>query len=136
MSISYVMSVITDPSHEEYVMISKNRPEFLKGKTTFVGGKVEKGETIVAAMIREASEECNLDIEPQLFGYIFGEDYTVFVFKAVVDNIYEAVTMEDEKITVYSKEEIVMAPDHALADNVKSIIHFANGNQKTFEIYQ
>lgn len=136
MIMTYVMSVITEPSHEEYVMISKNRPEFLKGKTTFVGGKVEKGETIVAAMIREAKEECNLDIEPQLFGYIFSEDYTVFVFKSVVENIYDAVTMEDEKITVYSKEEIVMAPDQSLADNVKSILHFANGDQKTFEIYQ
>ena len=133
---TYVMSVITDPSHEEYVMISKNRPEFLKGKTTFVGGKVEFGEKVVDAMVREAKEECDLDIEPVMIGNIHGKDYTVFVFKAVVNNIHDAITVEDEKITVYSKEEIIMAPDYALADNVKSIIHFANGNQKTFDIYQ
>ncbi len=136
MSIDYVMCVITDPEHNEYVTIAKNRPEFLAGKTTFVGGKVEKDEGVTEAMIREAKEECGLDIDPTLIGYIFGHQYIVFVFKAVVDNIYDAVTMEDEQIKVYTKEELILAPDSALADNVKSIIHFANGNQITFEIHQ
>ena len=134
--INYVMCVITDPNHNEYVMITKNRPEFLKGKTTFVGGKVEKGEGVIDAMVRETKEECGLDIDPIQIGYIFGHEYTVFVFKAVVDNILEADTMEDEKISIYTKDELILAPDNALADNVKAIIHFANGDQKCFEIYQ
>ena len=136
MQIEYVMSVITDPNHSEYVMIAKNRPDFLKGKTTFIGGKVEVNGNIYDAMVREAKEECGLCIDPENIGLILGEDYVVYVFCAVTEHIYEAETMEDEVVRIYTKEEILESSDNVLADNVKAIIHFSNGAQKSFTIRQ
>ncbi|NOS67799.1 MAG: NUDIX domain-containing protein [Candidatus Peribacteraceae bacterium] len=50
-------------ANEEVVLIRKNRPAFQNGKLNGVGGKVEKGESGIAAMCREFKEETGVSTE-------------------------------------------------------------------------
>ncbi len=47
---------------EEVLLVKKNRPAWQKGKWNGVGGKVERGEDVAAAMSREFKEEAGARI--------------------------------------------------------------------------
>ena len=55
----YVLGFIFDAS-ERVLLIEKQRPAWQAGKLNGIGGKIEAREKPVAAMVREAFEECHL----------------------------------------------------------------------------
>jgi 8-oxo-dGTP pyrophosphatase MutT (NUDIX family) len=46
------------------LLVLKDRPEHLKGRLNLLGGKIEPGESITEAAIRELKEESGLDPQP------------------------------------------------------------------------
>lgn len=56
----YVLGFIFDATAERVLLIEKQRPAWQAGKLNGIGGKIEAKEKPVAAMIREAFEECHL----------------------------------------------------------------------------
>lgn len=59
----WVVGFLLDDTAERVVLIRKNRPEWQKGKLNGVGGKVEPGEQVIAAMHREFKEETGFGTE-------------------------------------------------------------------------
>ncbi len=57
---NYVLGFIFDNTVERVLLIEKQRPAWQVGKLNGIGGKIETREKPVAAMVREAFEECHL----------------------------------------------------------------------------
>ncbi len=71
----------------QFLFVNKNRPEWQKGKTNLIGGKVEPNETAMEAAHRECSEEVGFEPKDlQLCGEISDSKdrntFVVYCFKA------------------------------------------------------
>lgn len=89
------------------LMIRKERPEFMKGKSNGIGGKIEPGETPLAAMIRECREEAGLDGIPwqQCLMFYTGDGALVHVFRAFTKKIWDYQQgLTDEEILIQDVE--------------------------------
>lgn len=131
--IEYVLNAVTNKDNKQFVLIKKNRPEFLKGLYSFVGGKIEDNETSYDAAKRETLEECGLATNPIAIGQIIGDDYKVYVFHSPVHNIYDAQTMEDEDICIFNIHTIADM-DYKLADDVLAICFLIRNIQQFFTL--
>src|SRR5271157_1502939 len=58
----YVDGLMFDPTYSRVVVIRKTKPEWQAGLLNCVGGKIEPGEDIEMAMIREFREETGVSI--------------------------------------------------------------------------
>jgi 8-oxo-dGTP diphosphatase len=59
--ITYVCGFLFSEDGEKVLLIRKNRPEWMKGMSNGIGGKVEAGESVHEAMRREGLEEAGVD---------------------------------------------------------------------------
>ena len=57
--------------HEGRVVVIRRANEPLKGEWSIPGGRVELGETVAQAVVREAREETGLEVEPVTLVEIF-----------------------------------------------------------------
>lgn len=64
--------------HEEKVLATQRGYGEFKGGWEFPGGKVEQGETMEQALIREIREELNVEIQPQYNLGCIEYDYPTF----------------------------------------------------------
>jgi 8-oxo-dGTP diphosphatase len=100
----WVVGFLLDDSAERVVLIRKNRPEWQKGKLNGVGGKVEPGELIGEAMVREFREETgnHVPIWDQ-FARLVWEEGTVHFLRAFAtgDKLDACRTVTDENIEVH-----------------------------------
>jgi len=58
----YVLGFIICTEMKTVLLIEKIKPAFQNGYLNGIGGKVEQGEDLIDAMVRETKEECDLDI--------------------------------------------------------------------------
>lgn len=78
--------------YEHVILIKKQKPEWQKGKWNGVGGKIEAGESPLAAMIREFKEETDIDFTDwQYSGFMEGVnnktgDWKVHLFRGRNDD--------------------------------------------------
>lgn len=112
----YVVGIIIDG--ERGLLIEKNRPDWQKGKLNGIGGKIEKDETPLDAIIRETIEECGLTIHrwKEIKRDICEEnDVEIYYFSSYVsDCILDCyVSNTDEKVIMYHKSSI---PENVLPD--------------------
>lgn len=100
---AYAAGIAVDP-YGRVVFIRKTRPAWMAGQLNVPGGKVEPGETELAAVQREFREETGVDIDTwQPLVTVAGDDYHVsfFVAHAPVEVIASARTTTEEEITVH-----------------------------------
>lgn len=120
---AYVVGFITD--NKRVLLMSKNRPKWQEGLFNGIGGKVEKNESPLDAMIREAKEESGLDIQEWNFleEVAFKNGVKLYIYSAHISNIeiekYESLT--DEKLTLHNKD--------ALPDNLVKDVEYIIKNQ-------
>lgn len=112
------------------LLIEKNRPAFQKGKLNGIGGKIEEGETIHSAMVREFKEEtgletresywflfCSLNVNARQSHY--NEEVIIHFLGMYTDKIWQAMAMTDEQIHLV---DTAMVPKVSVIPNLNWLI--------------
>lgn len=97
----YVVGFLFDYPINNVVLIRKTHPAWQAGLMNGIGGKVNEGETPVAAMKREFNEEAGCWVEVwEKFLIITDEDYDVHFFRAFCKPEFQTLvlTMTDEAV--------------------------------------
>ena len=103
MSKTMVVGLMFSPDKKKVVLIKKNRPPWQAGRLNGIGGKVEPGEAIISAMIREFEEETGVltsgtQWNPVVKLYV--NDVVVW-FHWTIDRAYTQVqSMTDEMVCI------------------------------------
>lgn len=123
----YVLNIVFSPDKENVLMVLKNRPAFLANLYNFVGGKMEShDESPENAAFRETQEESGIITNPEYFGRVDGNGYTIHLCRDFNSNIFNAKTMEDEEIHVLHMEEVLnFHKSGVLAPNIMLYIQSA-----------
>ncbi len=120
-------------NEKEVALISKNRPAWLQGKLTGVGGKVEKGESAQSAVHREFLEEAGVAIEDwRKFALLRVQDGELHYFVAHGDHSVRSMT--DEEVAWYTIKSLENLP---ILRNLTWLIPLAldAGNRNTVTEY-
>jgi 8-oxo-dGTP diphosphatase len=135
-----VVGFMIDESKENVVLIRKLRPEWMKGLLNGVGGKIEKDESPIDAMVREYKEETGVDTIPwnwYPFLTMTGGDFEIFYYMASGD-ISTVQTMEDEEIVIIPIDSIQLR-DKTTIDNLPWILSLGlnviNNGPKSAHVY-
>lgn len=104
----YVLGFLFSEDSDYVVLIHKNRPDWQKGKLNGVGGKIEPGESMYAAMRREFLEETGVDIPDwQLCGELTEfPKWDCYVFTARSSLIAQVTSKTDELVGLYRPWDI------------------------------
>lgn len=81
----YVLGFMFDSERRRVLLVEKSSPEWQRGKINGVGGKQERNETPIAAMVREFGEEVAIQTDESDWTWcltLHGKDWNVQVFKA------------------------------------------------------
>lgn len=119
------------------VLLRKLHPAWQKGLLNGIGGKIEAGETPVAAMERECREEIGLHGLPwEHFADLRGDDFEVSVFAAVLpkemiaglplqNDVGEAVLLLDGLSSVKAMPHVANVPSLIALALVRHSFRFA-----------
>lgn len=114
MSQRYVLGFLFSPDFETVCLIEKQKPRWQQGRFNGVGGKIEEGETVSAAMAREFTEETGVPLPEDAWrpyaslGLTDPNSWRVHIFFAVDARIVDVRTMEAEPITVVSTKDVIL----------------------------
>lgn len=107
----YVAGFLFDPDYTQVVLIKKNKPDWQKGKWNAVGGKVEDGELMWAAMRREFQEETGLEVF-QWFHFctlnVPSHDAEVNFFFTTSAGMYRVKMITDEEVAIHPVGKLPM----------------------------
>lgn len=118
------------PDLTEVVLIRKKKPSWQKDKLNGVGGKVEDKETPYHAMVREFEEEAGLPGTTWDSTLVIdGIEFQLHVFSCVNVDYYEVETKEEEKVDVYSVQNILNG-NYNLVDGLEYFLKYAIECQK------
>lgn len=119
---AYVVGFVFDVGMNHVLLIHKNRPEWQKGFVNGLGGKIEEGESSLAAVAREIQEESSLEIAEDAWlyaGRIYSETLSVEFFGSVYEGaMSDARTVEDEFIEWFPVSQL----PHNVIENLKWLI--------------
>lgn len=107
--IRYVAGFLFDHAREHVVLIEKQTPARMKGCFNAVGGKIESGETDVEAMVREFSEETDLEVRDwHRFCTLRGDSFEVVFFRAFapLSFVLGARTTTAERVCVSRMKDV------------------------------
>jgi 8-oxo-dGTP diphosphatase len=117
---AYVCGFLFSPDGGRVLLIRKRRPAWQAGRLNGVGGKVEPGEALHAAMRREFREEAGLDLPEPRWRHgltLTGPDWVGHFFRAAGD-VDAARAITDEALEVHPARAV---PDDVIP-NLKWII--------------
>lgn len=107
------------------VLIEKTKPEWQKGLLNGVGGKIERGESPVEAMVREFQEETTLDTSEKDWNHFttmtFGNRAKVHCFSGFSNNIFYYESPTEEKVKIYMVSDIIAGTERVIP-NLKWLI--------------
>ena len=95
---------------DKVALVRKKRPAWQAGRLNGIGGKIEPGESPLAAMVREFYEETSYVTVPTQwwpFCVLSGEDFSVHFFSSY-GRLSELKTTTDEEIVVLPISEITV----------------------------
>lgn len=102
-----VLAFVFNTKKTKVLLIHKEKPEWQKGFINGIGGKVEKYETPLDAIVREIYEETGLNLIDQSwklrsFSSMEGDDWIVHNFVCFSDLIFLAKSNESEKVEIFN----------------------------------
>lgn len=106
--INYVLGFAFNKDRDKVVLIKKARPSAISGLLTAPGGKIEKDELSISAIVREFEEETGV-----FLNYWKNElkitcpEYTIEVFSTFSDDIMNVQTQTDEEILIMKVSDIL-----------------------------
>jgi len=110
MSMRYVAGFVFNPGRTHSLLIRKTKPSWQAGLWNAIGGKVENGESMWDAMVRECREECGLDIPRASWEFIANitnvDASDVRFFSAVTPQFEAYRTTTDEPVRAFHIEAI------------------------------
>lgn len=121
---NYCLGFCFDNPSKHVVLISKEKPEWQKGKINGVGGKIRLKETALQAMIREFEEEAGVNVPHwQHCITLIEQDmkWCVYIFRThlQLDFMVEYVqSMTEEEVDIY---EVRKLPENVIP-NLRWII--------------
>ena len=91
-------------NRQAVLLISKRKPEWMKGRLNGVGGKVHASELPYQAMVRECNEETGLFITTwNMFCVMQTQDCVVYFYEAdIKDSVFKFKQKEKEELCVCS----------------------------------
>jgi len=119
--IDYVI-VLALRNKTDFVLIEKQKPEWMRGLFNLPGGKVELFETSAEAAIRELYEECGIhSLMPEYIGRIESDDFRIFCYKTEISQLLlNPRECEVERVFWTTWDEI--KNDKRLIQNLRIII--------------
>lgn len=116
----YVNGFLFSQDASKVALITKDRPIWQSGKINGIGGKIEENELPLDAMIREFKEETDVHISDwEQFLLLKGEDWEVYFFRSISDDIFNVKTMTSEEVNIYNVSEVSSLN---VIDNLKWIL--------------
>jgi 8-oxo-dGTP diphosphatase len=142
---AWVVGFLFDDDAEQVILVRKNRPEWQAGKLNGVGGKVELGERIYAAMEREFREETGVSfidkdraigIPWQHFLSLTWEQGIVHFFRAFAPRatLDECVTVTDEVIVSCSIRRLLTVGTFRPIPNLLWLVPLAAHRHDSYEV--
>lgn len=110
------------------LLIQKQRPEWQAGRYNGIGGKVEEGEAIAQAMVREFKEEAGVSTAPgqwECLGHLYrpGQWFVyVYMTQLTAEQAAQVCSMTGETVRVFALEDI---GDPSVIENVPVMVSLA-----------
>ena len=102
----YVCGFLFSPDRQHVLLIRKLRPAWQAGRLNGIGGKVEPGEEVPAAMVREFREEASLTLEDwELILTLTGTDWKGHFFRAF-GSPADARPATDEQLEIHPTQRL------------------------------
>jgi 8-oxo-dGTP diphosphatase len=120
----YSLGFLFSPFKNKVALLLKSKPKWQEGRYNGIGGKVEKGETALQAMVREFEEEAGVKIKNwNQYAVLQGEGFKVTIFWAASNKISDVKTMTKEKVEVFDTGEDKLPAN--MITNVRWLIEMA-----------
>lgn len=142
---AYVVGFMFSADMRFVALIRKARPDWQRGKLNGIGGKIEEGETVREAMVREFREETGYQTQRDNWQYYAamggvnddGSRFRCHCFATIGDMEKVHWTEEDEPVLAVSTRAMITRRD--LIDNVGWLIllamdHLADGRPGFVEV--
>ena len=111
--VEYVLGFCFSSTGKHVALILKNRPAWQAGKLNGIGGKVEKNEFPIDAMIREFREEAGaitIHDDWRYFAKLHGPHFSVFCYACFDDSVFKSVaTITEEEVLCVSTSKLKSA---------------------------
>jgi len=123
--VEYVLGFLFSDDLNSVVLIEKRKPAFQAGKLNGVGGKLEVGETINEAMVREFKEETGVEhIDWERFCVLRDDDssFIVHCFASASEDAFNVETAETEQVCLLDVKHL---DQHSCMRNLVYLIPMA-----------
>lgn len=95
-------------------LVTKAKPEWQKGKLNGVGGKVEEGETVLEAMVREFKEETGILTDEKDWGHfvtLHTKGSEIHFLRAQIGVDFNIKHLPEEPVRWYGINDVMMRQD-------------------------
>jgi 8-oxo-dGTP diphosphatase len=107
----YVLGFAFNKDMTHVALIKKTKPAWQAGLLNGIGGKIEEGEEIADALVREFQEECGIVSKTYQWREVLtmgSENWTVYVYYSNDLDIAKAETLTEEEIGIYDVNTILL----------------------------
>lgn len=128
MSTKYTLGFMFDPAARTVVLIRKNKPAWQRGLLNGVGGKVEFGETPIAAIVREFQEETGVltkQADWREFALLRGKGFVVACYITISNRLAQCESRTSEPIVLFDLDKDFRCRDAKMVNNLLWLIPLA-----------
>lgn len=123
---TYAAGFLFTEDRSHLALVEKQKPAWQAGKLNGIGGKIEAGETPMAAMVREFAEETGVAFDGwEPLAVLTGDDFEVHFFQGFDDKVWDVRTMESERIEILYDDDFLWSSVDRMLPNLRTLISLA-----------